>query len=92
MNILETYITNDKITKIKYFIESNGVQTEGYLTLKIPMNVVENLQEDDVVKYVEKDSQEFLNLIESRLQEQAQMLEKPATPPWLVEQTFTPGS
>jgi hypothetical protein len=91
MKILETHIADEKISKIRYFIELNGVETEGYLTLNTPMPVAMATSEDAVIKYVESDSQTFLNLIELNLQAQAQQSKITTDLPWQAS-TFTPGS
>jgi len=88
MKILETHIQNDKIFKVRYFDEYQSVQTEGYLTLNTPMNVVADMTEEDVVKYLENDSKEAINLIKSRLQEQSEAVLPQVRPPWLGTETF----
>ena len=88
MKILETHIENDKIFKVRYFDEYQSVQTEGYLTLNTPMNVVIDMTEEDVVKYLENDSKEAINLIKSRLQEQSEAVLPQVRPPWLGKETF----
>ena len=88
MKILETHIENDKITKVRYFDDYQGVETEGYLTLNTPMVVSSTLTEEQVVAYLENDSKDAVNLIKSRLQEQAKAVQPTVRPPWLGAETF----
>ena len=52
------------------------------------MNVAIDMTEEDVVKYLENDSKEAINLIKSRLQEQSEAVLPQVRPPWLGTETF----
>ena len=95
--ILEVHSENETITKVRYFAsvtdEANMVVTEGWLTIKerIPKPDFNSIQHETVCVWAKEDStQNGVNAIESRLQEQLDALNKNVNTkaPWSQPETF----
>lgn len=98
-SILDIFAENDLITYAKYFVIAKegdlSVETEGNWwfqnpTIKVPFSEV---TEEMVVSWIKQETiKDGINLIESRLKEQLDNLEKNASvvAPWLP-QVFTPN-